>query len=473
MRKKIVLVMLALLVLASMPLAQAAEGDQKVKATGELRSRVEDLNNYGDFDDDSGDRFNFAPYRARVNLAWMLADDVNVEFDVQNFGSWGNQDPFMGSIAGSDPRSQNSDGDLQSQTSIYQGYVALNKIGGSRFSAWVGRQEYNIATGMLLGNEPYYNGIAFDGIKGVFDWDKFDLTGFVFTTAERNDPASSLFQANPVCFDSFPGDPNATQTCQPGTGAEDERIFGLVGSLGFGDKAKSDLDIYLINHQELDSNFNTRAMILGANWRRMVKTKADAENSHWDYNAELAIENGEDEDPNGVTADFSGWMFDGAVGYNFVGDKTMHRVHLGYVSQAGDDDLTDNDSTGWSGLFPTVHGRFGKADFFGATFNAFDAAITATRVGYDGSAKDGKHRFGATYWMFAPTEDSVDFGAGPVDIEDYGTEIDLWYKYGYSANASLGIGIAQLMPDDGLTGGATFPDNPVTRVAAQLRVQFP
>src|SRR5206468_6032019 len=113
----------------------------------------------------------FWPYRARVGVSGELADNVHVVLDIQNFGVWGNQSPFQSQTL---PFIQNFDGDFGSpgsrsaETSLYQGYVSLNKIGGSAFDLTIGRQEYNLGNGLVIGNEDFYAGNVFDGVKGVW-----------------------------------------------------------------------------------------------------------------------------------------------------------------------------------------------------------------------------------------------------------------------------------------------------------------
>src|SRR5207247_1197453 len=162
-----------------------------------------------------------------------------------------------------------------------QGYIKLNKIRGSDLSLTLGRQEYEFGTGLILGNEDYYNGIVHDGIKGQWNFGSWDLTGLYFLTTERNDFANSAFT-------------------------------------GFG---------------------------------------SDDSDNPLDWNVEIAFQRGSassdiDGDGENDRLHLSGNIVDASIGYNFGGGDSVHRVHVGFLRESGDDDVTDNDFNGWNRLFP-------------------------------------------------------------------------------------------------------------------------
>ena len=84
----------------------------------------------------------------------------------------------------------------------------------------------------------------------------------------------------------------------------------------------------------------------------------------------------------------------------------------------------------------------------------------------------GRHKGWVKYWDFKPTEDSIRISGGKADIDDFGTEIDLGYSYGYSANTRIFFTYALMSPDDGLTGGGSNPDDSVERFYGGINLKF-
>jgi len=458
MRKTLVLAVLALMVLASLPLAQAADsGDSKWTFNGELRTREEHLQNYSDFDDNANDLVDFMPYRARIGMNGQLSNNVMVGLAVQSFGVWGfNGDPRQSS---SFPPTQQNFTTSPEQTTLYLGNVTLNHFIGNNFSVTVGRQEHMEGTGLIFGNEEFYNGTVYDGATGQWKFKNWELTGLAYIVREGFDPTTFF---TPPCT-----------TC----GSEDTRVWGATGHLHFDlGKAKTNLDVYaydLYDGVPASPAGKPDFVTYGGHWWRPVDNKADAKAFPVDWNAEIALQNGHVRDSaTNASSRLTGSIIDLSAGWNIAGGNMVHRFFVGAIEESGDKDLTDNKIKGWSDLFMSVHGRFGGADFFGSNFAAHSAGITAWRAGYVGSMKDGKHKFGATFWSFMPTEDKLTTGLGTVKVDDYGTEIDLGYKYQYTDNVYFGAGVAELSPKDGLTGGAGAPNDSVFRAVGVLDVKW-
>ena len=489
MHRKLLLAVLVVGMVASVPLARAADaGDQKWQVSAEVRSRWERLENYLDLNDNGStqDAFTFMPYRFRVGVDGQLADDVSVKIQVQNWGSWGNQDPqqsfatngFFGFFG---PVGQNLDGDSalpgarKSETSLYQGYVALNKIGGSDFWAKVGRMESPLGTGLIIGNEEFYNGTVFDGIKAGYDEKDWSVHAFYFRTSQTEPIDSSL------TVDA----------------AHDNHVLdGGVFSLKTGEEEGwGDVDVYGIGFQDgftgdvFDPIGAPHLWTFGAHWWRAVKSKKDADDFPLDWNIEGAMQTGDVTDVDDFNGngdftdklDFGGTIIDGSVGWNFAMGDTIHRVSGGIIYKSGDDNVTDKNIDSWVALFPSNHGRYGNADFFGANIGSgyfigsgpsgFSSGLTAYNIAYDLNYDNGEHMFGGRYWKFEPTEDKIKTSpTTSFEIKDFGTEWDLWYQYRYSENVSLYANYSNLSPDDGLTGGGSNPNDSVTRFYAGPRV---
>ncbi len=461
---------------------QLEDAKPEINFYGMHRLRYESGDNYFDFNDAVNDSYSFWPTRTLIGMQTMLARDVWAKVEVQNFGSFGNQSPDRSAVTMNGfPAVQNLDGvlddqgDHNSDISIYRAIVGLDKIGGSSFSAAFGRQEYTVGGSMIFGSEPFYNGTVFDGLTGWYDFDSWKLRGVYFVTQERNDPSDDDFFSGTF-------------------GNEDVTVYGFDATLPLGDGEGNnwgDVQPYIYmkdDGQEVaDPNFSgggfgahLEEMVYGAWWGRDVDTVALAKANPMSWGIEIAIQDGDElnaTDPN-QTDDFSGWMMEGNFGWNFLShDRIIHRPAVGFISQAGDDDTTDSDITGWSSWWGDIHCRFGCADWFSSNFESFGAGITGMWAGYTVMTNPGRHKAWLKYWSFSPTEDSVDDGnpATSDDVDDYGTEIDLGYTYGYSANTKLFFNLAQFSPDDGLidlVSSTPNHDDEVLRLYGGLYLKF-
>jgi len=478
MRKALVIVMLALCAAAALPAAFGEDGDtdKKFQITGDIRTRWERLDNYFDLQDSkdtipgSDDAFSFFPYRIRLGVNGELADNVQAVLELQNFGSWGNQSPNQ---SFGFPPFQNFDGDGQnsgfrsSETSIYQAIIKLNNIGGSPVSVSIGRQESAFGTGLILGNEDYYNGTVYDGVHATWDLHSWQLSGMYYQISERNDFANNSFS---------------------GFSADDQTLFGFVASfhpeLG---KMKTHLDGYLFNEDErLETQGRPNFWTLGGHWWRTADTKADVDDSPIDWNLEVAIQDGNGTDPtNGEDFDLGGMILEASIGWNFASEKHHQRVHAGAIYESGDDDVTDNDLHGWNRLFPQLHGRYGDVDFMSSIsfgpFAGVPSGIWAPSIGYSIDCRDGRHKFYTNLYVFKPVEDSIRISSTEkFKVKDFGKEIDAYYDYAYSKHVTLSAGVGYFKPDsefgdllgnvDPNTGDPS--DDPVTRVTAGARVRF-
>jgi len=459
MRKGLSMVVIVLAIAVSLPAARAQDADKKFEVNGDLRIRYDRLDNYFDFDNGADDLFSFFPYRARVGVTGQLQDNVEVVLQIQNIGSAGNQSPVQGLTF---PPFQQFDGDgttaggRRGETSLYQGKVILNKVAGEDLSITLGRQEFSFGNGLIIGNEEFYAGNVFDGAKGVWTQGPWNLTGFFFKVAERQDPANGSF---------------------PNFGSVDANMYGLVWDLNLPKSLPGTLEAYVIRYSDSDeASFRLNFFTFGGHWWRTVRTKADVSDLPFDWNAELAVQRGNAHDPATDAALHlkDGYICSDSFGWNFASGGAIHRVFGAYLRQSGDDDVPDNTIKGWIPLFPTTHGLFGNADFFDSNFGQNEASIQALSLGYNLNVDEGKHMFGARIWKFQPVEDRVLFVAGGTKdkIKDFGKELDLTYDFMYSKQVTLSAGFAVLKPADGLTGGGLAADDKVERAWGQVNVKF-
>jgi hypothetical protein len=467
------------------------KADPEIKFWAANRTLYDSGQNYLDLEDsgDPGGNDDYAWFRTRTMLGMKakLARNVTASFALQNVSVFGNQSATrsMTTMDGH-PYFSNLDG-TESETEIYTARMTLDRLFGSGFGAAVGRGEYKVGGNLIFGNDHFYSGNVFDGLIGWYEWDSWTLRGSYFITEERNDPSSAFFA----------GDANNPAPGDEGFGNEDATVLGLDATFNLGGENGNwgDLDVYTYcMYDGLEANLHEQMMIFGGQWARKVKTVEKAEANPWAWNIELAIEDGEfgeqDPDPNnpgltGDTFDFSGWIMEGELGYNFIQNgHILHKPRIGFIAVPGDDDMTDDDFTGYRAWYGDIHCRFGCADLFGASpfsggfgtgfATEFDnAGFLGTNIGYTGMTNPGRHAWWVTYWNFAPMEDEVEGPGGKVDIEDFGTEIDLGYSYGYSENVRMFFSVAQLSPDDGLSDWyGTTQDDAITRMYGGLFMKF-
>jgi hypothetical protein len=128
--------------------AQAEDKKELFNYGGQVRVRYDATQNQ------SLDDFSFNPGRSetqllnrtRIHIESTPVDWVRIYFEPQFYGRWGGYD--------------NED-----RLSVYQGYIELPKIGQLPISAKIGRQEFVYGSGFFLGNDDWYSGLAWDGLK--------------------------------------------------------------------------------------------------------------------------------------------------------------------------------------------------------------------------------------------------------------------------------------------------------------------
>jgi hypothetical protein len=478
MRKVLFWSMAALVITMALPAVmaednQAADSDKKFEVTGDFRVRYDRLDNYFDADSDSRDLFSFFPYRALLGVSGNLANDIQVVLQVQGFGSFGNQSPAQSTAY---PPFQDFDGDgsvggfRRSEVSVYQAYANFRNLGNSNVDLRVGRQEFALGTGLILGNESFYNGTVFDGLRA--SWapkdSAFDLQAVYFKITERQDPANSFYYA--------PTDRIGAASTFVSADAD---LYGLIGGYNIEGGMKSRIEGYVLRYTDhYPATYKPDFWTYGAHWWRTVRTIDDARELPFDWNAELAMQSGTAHD-SATDEDLklkNGFIANPGFGYNLATSSLMHRFYGTYIYQSGDSDLTDNDIEGWIPIYPEIHGLYGNADWFGSSYAQNEASIQAYSLGYTLTTASGKHAVGARYWWFEPVETNLKFSDGEggtvsYKVKSYGTEFDLGYDFRYSKNATFSGGIAMFKPGDGITGENNPQDN-ITRFWVQTSIRF-
>jgi len=438
----------ALLGITFVPALAEDDAEKKFEFTGEVRARYEYLNNYTDLQDNDpatdsfDDAFGIAPYKVKVGITGMFAKNVTAHVDMLYTGHFGDEfnpskdNPFFGTFPG--PVGQ-GDAPYQFATQglqLYQGYVDIGKIGGSDFGVHVGRAEHTYGTELFMGDNDFYSGQSFDGVRGMWQHGSNDLNVFYYKVSENN------------CFGP----------CFGIDGSDDSNFFGATYDWTF--KTMGTVGGYVLQAQDLggdgpvffpDSSLTT----FGARWNRGMMS-GDKLNM-FDWNIEYAMQSGDGGQPfAGPEVKLKGWIGEGWFAFNYNAGNTHGRVHVGALMTSGDDTTTADDEE-FFGLYGDFHAnnRFGDLDFIDE-FGPSDT--TDYNIGYE-------HWFGSNhyvmfaYHMFQETESN----GAPED--KIGDEIDVKYAYQYSKNVAFSVMLGQASPNDDFFGFAT---DPVQRAYAQV-----
>lgn len=420
------------------PARAADDADPMFTFNGEVRARYEYLNNYTDLTDHDGsaalndDILGITPYRVIVGITGNFERNVTAHVDLQYTGHFGDEfnpskdNPFFTPIR---PPMGQGDAAYQFSTQgmrLYQGWVEMGKIGGSDFSARIGRAEHTYGTELFLGDNDYYNGLSFDGVRGMWQHGASDLNVFYYKLSEEN------------CFRCFTVDGSG-----PGASA-DSNLWGATYDWTF--KKWGTVGGYLLFSQDLggdgpvifpDSSLQT----YGVRWNRGMMT--DDHLNMFDWNIEYAMQSGDVGEPFAGTpaTDISASILEAWFAFNFNAGSSSHgRVHIGTLITSGQDP-TSTDAEDFVPLFGDFHAnnRFGDLDWVDQ-FGPHN--ITDFNVGYEHWFGDA-HSVMFAYHMFSDTESAV---GQPED--KIGDEIDLRYTYRYSKNLGFEVGLGQASPND-------------------------
>lgn len=438
--------------------------NRKFVLNGMVRGRMDYINNYTDLTDNqlssdpNDDGYTLFPIRAIVGVTGNFSDNVKAHVDFQYIGHFGDEPPqkdaqsffdrtgntrlpyyyFAGPATQFyDPYQFNTQG-----VQLYQGYVELDHIGGSDFALRIGRQEHTSGTELFLGDNSFYAGLSFDGVRGMWQHGSNDLNVFYYRTAENHYPFG-------------------------GGGSVDSNLYGATYDWHFQD-GWGTVGGYLLIGQDgggsgpvfyPDSKVNT----FGARWNRPMADKIDSTLNMFDWNVEYAVQRGDIGQPTGgPKTDISASVAEAWFGFNFnAGSSTHGRVHVGTLMTSGDDANTTDKYEGFIPLYGDFHAynRFGDMDFIDE-FGPVN--ITDFNVGYDHWFAEN-HHVGIAYHKFKLTEKN-----GATE-DDLGDEIDLKYCYKYSKNVSFQALLGQENPGKALEAefGVTKSDA-VQRVLGQV-----
>jgi len=439
--KKVFLGVLLLAFAAAPMTTVMAESD--VSVTTEVWSRTEYLENFDDFTDQTNgsDGIDFTTYRARVDLNVQVSDDIGACVEIQNFGTWG--DAFPLSSQSQDPVIGNLNTNVNNDTQLYQAYIDLDNVGGSNLSLQVGRQEHTLGNELHMGDNDFYGGQYFDGIRGDLDFESWALTFFYYKVTERS---------------TLPGSSGVFPPGFTNNGSDDSDFWGIHGSF---DVAEGhNLEPYFLYKRDGNEGGSLLGPKYSAGTLGVLYDHDRTEDGMFDWSVEVAVQNGEVSFNPGNEPDLSSFIAEGQFGVAF-GSDNAHHAKIGFLLVGDGDDPQDIEA--FMELFPDTHRRAGAMDVFSSLSSSGVGGdsfhnLTNIFVGWDWTT--GNNTFSAALHQFTLTED---FG-GPED--DLGQEIDLMWEHMSGEHVGLQIGISQFMPGDLFT---TPNDEDAMRAWAMLR----
>lgn len=124
----------------------------------------------------------FVEQRTRLSVKADFTDNVTAFAELENFGYWG--ESFRSNyITGMDNRPMGTD-----DAALYQSYIEVENLWGWPLNLRIGRQEFILGSGFLIGNndgKALFTGLSFDGINLVYTGDTLSLGAFAAKLGEN------------------------------------------------------------------------------------------------------------------------------------------------------------------------------------------------------------------------------------------------------------------------------------------------
>ncbi len=409
-----------------------AENAQKVAVDGEFRIRsayVSDFDAYesnGDISDDDG---TYVDYRMRVGLNFNFDADVSARFVMQASGLYGEDTSYQGYYG--------SNGDL----SMYEGWMQFDNVfGREELSVRAGRQELVLGNEFQFGNNDYHAGKTWDGSHWQWAAESFNLS-LIWATVATD--ASHTPITHPVWGTALGGNYASY---------DDTELWAAYFTLNSIENVTLDLYWIYVNN-DLDSFVpHMYYHTVGARIAGSFDVAAGL-----DYNLEAAGQFG---DIGGFDTEVGGWTVEAELGITFDADSNF-RLYSRLLWAEGYD--ADDDETGYlPSLGAEQHSNTGYRARYGymEIIPMWDVLTWQIGATFDPAAD---WTIGATFlWASRDSED--DWG----DDDDMGWELDLFAENRYSAQTTVGGGIAFFFQDEDYWGN----DDTAVMLYMQARIVF-
>ncbi len=192
---------------------------QEVTVGGSLRIRGNWFSENGFLGNTAGFVFSesspdalFFEQRTRVNVDAQFTDNVRAFIELDSYSTWGDDNFRRLSAADSSytplPQGRitpSSDGVSGTPVNLYQAYIDINEIWGTRFNIRVGRQEVQLGSEFLVGNNDTgsrFSGFSFDGATLQSQWGDFVLRS-LYAQLVLNNNATRWEESGDIWFNAF------------------------------------------------------------------------------------------------------------------------------------------------------------------------------------------------------------------------------------------------------------------------------
>ncbi|MCX5772170.1 MAG: alginate export family protein, partial [Candidatus Hydrogenedentes bacterium] len=133
--------------------------------------------------DDRGAKLDFTEMRTRLNVRADFTEMVSAFIELDSYDRWG-EDFRSDYVTGVDRRANTGD-----DVEMYQAYIEANEMFGFPVRLRIGRQELNLGSGWLIGNNdagPFFRGLSFDAVRATYATDVFAIDAFWAKLLDRS-----------------------------------------------------------------------------------------------------------------------------------------------------------------------------------------------------------------------------------------------------------------------------------------------
>ncbi len=409
--KLITLLAIALMAVAAPTFAEL----QNVEVGGSLQIRGNFYSAESFGADSAGPNDAYTEMRATVNVTADFTDDVTVFIELDTYDQFGGDFDSTGSTPYSANNALNANRDgytTGSAANFYQAYVETRETLGYPVTLRIGRQEIQLGSEWLVGNEntgAQFMHLAFDGTTARYDFDGGSVTAIAVKVTDAD---NTLLLAQTVPLDED-GDTDLYALYGTYTGIEDITIDAywiLTRSAAVGTTA---------------SDINTFGARVAGTWNA------------FDFEVEAATQDGDDESMT-PSADYSASAINAEVGYSFDVNY-QPRVFAGIAWFEGDSD---------DHAFDRVFSDWEYSEFLD---NGQLSNVVIYRLGASAQASENIEVSAVASYFQVEDDSSTGGATNTVNGDDeLGWEIDVYAVYDYSEDLQFEIGYAHFFADDAL-----------------------